>query len=108
MKMVLNPLTKAFEQQLQNPTQGAPIPELVRGSGVGDFAQDAITQWVLDRLHDLGQWVQDYGLFIGSELALCVSLVFFLFAIAGKGPWMERGAKWFVASILLGVTANAV
>jgi hypothetical protein len=85
-----------------DPTEGALVPELLR-QGADGAAQTAIENLLSGAAIGAIHWATTTGLVLLSHVSLVVGMACFLAAIAGKGPWLERGLKAVLVSVLAGV-----
>lgn len=90
---------------VSNPTDGAIVPHVIEegtkavGEAVNKSISDQIAQLVAAGAH----WLATDGLTLATEVSLVFGMGCFLIAITGSGKWLERGTKYVLLSVCLGV-----
>lgn len=84
------------------PTDGAIIPGLV------EQAHSITGDVVLRIINSAAVWFVYNGIPIIAEGLLIWAMICLLIGITGHGKWIEKGARFFLFSILLGVVQYAV
>jgi hypothetical protein len=88
------------------PRDGAIVPFIE--DAVKEKAKEAAKETAVEWLQAAADWTVTTGIPIAAELILVWGLICFLFAITGKGDWMEKGLKAILVWVMLGFVKFAV